>query len=49
MIPFNALSFLGIIPRGWHDSISKTYVVRTNLLEERIRNVQSLYNDKKEE
>jgi uncharacterized RDD family membrane protein YckC len=27
MIPFNALSFLGNEARGWHDSISATYVV----------------------
>ncbi len=26
-IPFDALSFLGDIGRGWHDSISNTYVV----------------------
>lgn len=28
IIPFNALSFLGTPPRGWHDSITDTYVVR---------------------
>lgn len=27
-IPFEAFSFLGIVPRGWHDSFSKTYVVK---------------------
>lgn len=27
MIPFEAFSFLGETGRGWHDSISKTYVV----------------------
>ncbi|WNH08862.1 hypothetical protein [Thalassobellus suaedae] len=27
MIPFDALSFLGTIGKGWHDSISSTYVV----------------------
>lgn len=27
IIPFNAFSFLGSTGRGWHDSISKTYVV----------------------
>ena len=26
-IPFDALSFLGDQGRGWHDSISETYVV----------------------
>lgn len=44
LIPFNAISFLGITPRGWHDSISKTYVVRTKLLEERMRASHSLNN-----
>ncbi|MCF8296201.1 MAG: RDD family protein [Saprospiraceae bacterium] len=27
-IPFNALSFLGTPPRGWHDTIAKSFVVR---------------------
>lgn len=27
IIPFNAFSFLGTDGKGWHDSISKTYVV----------------------
>ena len=32
-IPFEAFSFLGIAGRGWHDSISETYVVKAeNLL-----------------
>jgi uncharacterized RDD family membrane protein YckC len=44
LIPFNAISFLGITPRGWHDSISKTYVVRAKLLEERMQASQSLKN-----
>lgn len=35
LIPFDALSFLGASPRGWHDSISRTYVVQRNLLEEK--------------
>jgi uncharacterized RDD family membrane protein YckC len=34
LIPFNALSFIGITARGWHDRISKTYVVHRNKLEE---------------
>lgn len=34
IIPFDALSFLGTPCRGWHDSISKTYVVKKDLLEE---------------
>jgi uncharacterized RDD family membrane protein YckC len=28
IIPFDALSFLGTPSRGWHDSITDTYVVR---------------------
>ena len=27
LIPFNVFSFLGAEGRGWHDSISNTYVV----------------------
>jgi uncharacterized RDD family membrane protein YckC len=27
LIPFDQLSFLGTIPRGWHDTLSKTVVV----------------------
>ena len=27
LIPFEAFSFLGSEGRGWHDSVSKTYVV----------------------
>ena len=27
-IPFDALSFLGTVGKGWHDSISNTYVVK---------------------
>lgn len=37
LIPFNALSFLGISGRGWHDTISKTFVVNKNQLEEKKR------------
>lgn len=37
LIPFNALSIIGFPARTWHDSISKTYVVNKNLLEERKR------------
>jgi uncharacterized RDD family membrane protein YckC len=29
LIPFEAFSFLGTPPRGWHDSIPKTIVVKT--------------------
>lgn len=28
LIPFEAFSCLGTPPRGWHDSLSKTYVVK---------------------
>lgn len=27
LIPFDALSYLGTIPRGWHGTLSDTYVV----------------------
>jgi uncharacterized RDD family membrane protein YckC len=30
LIPFEAFSFLGDIPKGWHDTISKTVVVDIN-------------------
>lgn len=29
LIPFEAFSFFGSPPRGWHDSIPKTYVVKS--------------------
>lgn len=35
MIPFDHLSFLGNDGRGWHDSISKTYVVDKKILAEK--------------
>lgn len=35
IIPFDALSFLGTPCRGWHDSISNTYVVQKELFEEK--------------
>ncbi|WP_284653759.1 RDD family protein [Flavobacterium terrisoli] len=34
LIPFNVLSFIGFPARGWHDSISKTYVVNKKMLDE---------------
>lgn len=34
MIPFNAFSFLGNSSRGWHDTISKTYVVDVRKFDE---------------
>ncbi|HEU4496072.1 MAG TPA: RDD family protein [Flavobacterium sp.] len=42
LIPFDALSFLGAPDKGWHDSISKTYVVKNALLHERKRASSSL-------
>ncbi len=35
LIPFDNLSFLGTPNKGWHDSISKTYVVKKELLEKK--------------
>lgn len=37
MIPFDAFSYLGETGRGWHDSLSKTYVVEIKKLDERKR------------
>ncbi|WP_264566521.1 RDD family protein [Flavobacterium sp. N3904] len=37
LIPFEAFSFLGSSGRGWHDSISDTYVVDKKGLEESLR------------
>lgn len=37
IIPFNHFSFLGNSGRGWHDSISETYVVKKDLLEQKMR------------
>ncbi len=34
VIPFEPFSFLGNIPRGWHDTLSKTYVVDIKIFEE---------------
>lgn len=34
VIPFEPFSFFGNIPRGWHDTISKTYVVDIKVFEE---------------
>lgn len=42
LIPFNVLSFLGIYGRGWHDTISKTYVVNKKLLDEKKKNFYAL-------
>ena len=42
LIPFEMLSFLGMPARGWHDSISKTYVVNKNLLDEKKKQFYAL-------
>ena len=42
LIPFEILSFLGMPARGWHDSISKTFVVNKNLLDEKKKQFYSL-------
>lgn len=36
-IPFEALSFLGNTGKGWHDTLSETYVVDKKLLDESIK------------
>jgi uncharacterized RDD family membrane protein YckC len=42
MIPFDALSFLGTNGKGWHDSISNTYVVDIDRFEARKRSNNEL-------
>jgi len=37
IIPFDALSFLGANGKGWHDSLSKTYVVSVDRFEAKKR------------
>lgn len=41
LIPFYEFSFFGIPPRGWHDSISKTYVVNKKELDQRLQRFRS--------
>jgi uncharacterized RDD family membrane protein YckC len=36
-IPFEFVSFLGSVPRGWHDTFSKTYVVKKHRLNEKMK------------
>jgi len=43
IIPFEPLSFLGSTARGWHDSISKTYVVDTKIFEEQKKAYKDYY------
>lgn len=42
LIPFYEFSFFGIPTRGWHDSISKTYVVDKKKLDETKRQFYAL-------
>ncbi len=42
LIPFEILSFIGMPARGWNDSISKTFVVNKNLLDEKKKQFYSL-------
>ncbi len=42
IIPFDAFSFLGSPCHGWHDSLSDTYVVKKQLLEEEMKLFYSL-------
>ncbi|TPG39371.1 RDD family protein [Flavobacterium pectinovorum] len=42
IIPFDGLSFLGSSGRGWHDSMSDTYVVNKKALEEEVRTFHDL-------
>jgi len=44
LIPLEIFSFLGAPDKGWHDSISKTYVVKKELLERKKRAFKSLDN-----
>jgi len=37
MIPFNGLSFLGELGKGWHDRFSDTYVVNVKIYDEAVR------------
>lgn len=42
IIPFEAFSFLGNSGRGWHDSISDTYVVRKKALDKEVKMFKEL-------
>ena len=42
IIPFEALSFLGSEGRGWHDTISKTYVVEEKRFKDKLRALNNL-------
>ena len=45
LIPFYEFSFFGIPTRGWHDSISKTFVVDKRKLDENKRQFYAVKND----
>jgi uncharacterized RDD family membrane protein YckC len=50
-IPFDAISFLGTIPRGWHDTMSDTYVVEEktlNLAKTSFENLEMLGKNEEE-
>ena len=42
LIPFNAFSFLGDEGRGWHDSMSDTYVVSEEVMNRKIQTINDL-------
>lgn len=42
IIPFEAFSFFGEPGKGWHDSFSKTYVVKKEVLDQRKQSYNSL-------
>lgn len=51
IIPFDPLSYLGKPPRGWHDTISKTYVVdikKFNTKKESFSDFEQLGKDENE-
>ena len=37
LIPFDAFSFLGRDGKGWHDSLSNTYVVDSKLFDSKLK------------
>ncbi|MGK4566250.1 RDD family protein [Flavobacterium sp. 3HN19-14] len=41
VIPLEFVTFLGTPPRGWHDRLSNTYVVQTELLENKRKSFHS--------
>lgn len=48
LIPFEMISFIGIPARGWHDSLSKTFVVDKRVLDEKKRKFYTLQETKTE-